>query len=428
MKRNDSYLIRVSMGRDSQGAKIVKSITYHPSATTPKAIEKEVKRFADDYEQKVLHGDIYDGDHITFDSFVKVWEANWIAVQMKKGELTQTTYDNYLRHLRIHVLPYIGHMKINKIKALHIQRILNDMTMKGLAPKTVKYTFTSVNSVFTFAYKKDFIDQNPCARCDVPQTKRDQKLHYFTVEQAKRFLEAMKREYPVIHKAHKRTLTQTGEEYVVPDYVQKQTISTQFQAFFYLAIYGGFRRGELCALRWNDIDFKKQTVRIDEAFAKTTKGQMIKGPKTEAGNRTVKLPKICFDVLAEWRKEEIEIMFKLGTAWKGSKQMESFENSFVFIQTDSGEPMNLDTPYHKFKEICAFYNSTCEKEEDQLPNIRLHDLRHTSATLLISQNVDIETIAHRLGHSKASVTLDIYGHPLKEMDEKASDTLEALFG
>ena len=89
--------------------------------------------------------------------------------------------------------------------------------------------------------------------------------------------------------------------------------------------------------------------------------------------------------------------------------------------------MNLDTPYHKFKEVIALYNAQCEKEEDKLPNIRLHDLRHTSATLLLSENVDIETVSHRLGHSKASVTLDVYGHWLKETDEKASDTLENLF-
>ena len=72
------------------------------------------------------------------------------------------------------------------------------------------------------------------------------------------------------------------------------------------------------------------------------------------------------------------------------------------------------------------YNKNCEKEENRLPLIRLHDLRHTSATLLLSNDVDIETVSRRLGHSKASVTLDIYGHALPENDRKAANALEKM--
>ena len=111
----------------------------------------------------------------------------------------------------------------------------------------------------------------------------------------------------------------------------------------------------------------------------------------------------------------------------GNRGNKDFSNNTVFIQLDTGLPLHLSTPGHKFAEIISLYNATCEREEDKLPKIRLHDLRHTGATLLLSQNTDIETVSRRLGHSKASVTLDIYGHALPENDRQASDTLEAMF-
>lgn len=90
--------------------------------------------------------------------------------------------------------------------------------------------------------------------------------------------------------------------------------------------------------------------------------------------------------------------------------------------------MSVDTPTHKFREILDLYNSQVAKtESEKLPIIRIHDLRHTSATLLLANGTDIETVSKRLGHSKASITLDVYGHAMKEMDRKAADTLEQLF-
>ena len=92
-----------------------------------------------------------------------------------------------------------------------------------------------------------------------------------------------------------------------------------------------------------------------------------------------------------------------------------------------GSRMDIDTPSHKFKKAIEYYNSTCTNEEDKLPLIHLHDLRHTSATLLLANHVDIETVSHRLGHSKPSITLDEYGHWMEETDRTASDTPETLF-
>ena len=237
--------------------------------------------------------------------------------------------------------------------------------------------------------------------------------------------------FPERHRKNKKT----GELITVRAYDVTRSVDLMWRVYFTMAIYGMFRRGEMCALTWNDIDEKKQTISIDKAAAMTRQEQYIKGPKTEAGIRVVSMPEEIFVLLREWKKEQTALCMKLGTAWKGhrngmkedGKTPDSFDENNVFIQLDSGLPVHLSTPGHKFHEIIDLYNATCEKAEDQLPHIRLHDLRHTGATLLLGNNADIETVSHRLGHSKASVTLDIYGHALPENDKQAAEMLEAMF-
>ena len=88
--------------------------------------------------------------------------------------------------------------------------------------------------------------------------------------------------------------------------------------------------------------------------------------------------------------------------------------------------MHPDTPYKTFKKIIRRYNESVTEEADKLPDIPLHGLRHTSATLLISQNVDVKTVSNRLGHAQTSTTIDIYSHALKKKDEQAADVLDDL--
>lgn len=128
--------------------------------------------------------------------------------------------------------------------------------------------------------------------------------------------------------------------------------------------------------------------------------------------------------LRQWHKEQMMLSLHLQGLWKGYTGKE-FDKNFIFIQMETGMPMDVGTPTHKFKEILKMYNET-HGSENQLPEITLHELRHTSATLLLANGTDIETVSHRLGHSKASTTLDIYGHAMKKMDSKASDTLESI--
>lgn len=428
-----SYLITVSLGRDAEGKKIIKTTTFVPMSKAITKAQKEADAFALDFERQLRSGDIVVDDEITFEDFAeKIWEANWLPAK------TPTVQENYKGVLKRRVFPYIGNKKLVSIRASHIDSILKAEIDAGKSPRTVRMTYAVINSVMKYAFKKTYIRENPCLRCDdLPkvEARSGKDLHYFTKEQAAAFLQvALTRKYEFDVKGHERMLKKSGRKYYVAGYKENHQVPLQWRIYFMISIYGGLRRGEICALTWRDIDEINRTISINKAMTCTKeKGQFVKDPKTKAGIRDIVLPAECFVLLSRWKREQQKLCMKLGTAWLGHRdgmhddQEDCFDDNTIFIQIENGLPIHLSTPGHKFAEIVEWYNRSCEKEEEKLPLIRLHDLRHTSATLLLSRKTDIETVARRLGHSKPSVTLDIYGHALPEDDRKAAETMEKIF-
>ena len=419
-KRGDTYRIKVSCGYDRNNKQIIRSVTYTPKSKTPAAAKKEVQRYADEYERRVHEGKYLDGDKLTFEQVTDYWLTGKAQRDISDGG------EHYLSILKAYVFPAFYNLSIGEITRLHVQKIIDKAEKDGKAPSTIHSYWVAMNAVFKYACSKALIKENPCDYCDLPKRKADTKLHYFTSAQAALFLDtALTMDYEDTYKAHTRK-DDTGLSYSVPDYTEIHRIPFQFRPLYALAIYGGFRRGELAALTWRDIDFDNRKISINKAVGKRKSGEIIKEPKTEKGKRVVTLPQSCFDLLSEWKKQQRQLRLSLGTAWKGAAD---FEDTNIFIQAD-GSRIYSDTISQKFKSIVKRYNQRCESLGLlPLPDIRFHDLRHTSATLLIGNGVDIETVSYRLGHSKASVTLDIYAHPLPENDTAAADVLErALAG
>lgn len=419
--RNGAYLITVSLGYDENGKKRIATTTYHPKATTPKALEREVRIFADNYEERIKSGRFIQGGKVTFSDYIKTWDRDWAS-----QNLTERAREGYMTHLNKHVIPKIGDMILEKIYPSNIQNIITEMIENGYSPKTIKTMFVACHSVIKHAYQMDVIKEDPCLRCRLPKIPKDRDIHCFNIEQAKTFLEYVRKGYPVTMRSHSSVNNSTGKTFNVSEYTQTRHVPLQFQALYYLAVYGGFRRGELLALTWEDVDFKNRTVEINKAVTRlNNKGQLLKDPKTEASYRIIKLPQICFDILKEWKNDEIQLSYQLGTKWEGYRGKD-FDKNFIFIQSDSGKMMSLSAPYDRFKEIISHV-----KNPDgslYFPQITFHELRHTSATLMIASGVDVSTVSHRLGHSRTSVTLDIYTHALDSNDDVASSVLESCLG
>lgn len=422
-----SFLITVSLGRDPETQKkIIETTSFTPTAKTPAKARKEAESFAVIFEKEVREGKINtDGDKITFSQFVKFYEKNVLESRVMKHTMTQRVAEEYSYYFRKHVIQHIGHLKLSKIKAPHIDEIVNTLIAEGYAPKTIHKIFNAVRSVFTYAYKKEYIRENPCDRCDpLPKIER-RDLNIWTENQVQTFFKILDAEMITTYRGHVRTLQKTGEKYSVPDYTETHSNSLMFRLFYRLSYYGSFRRGEICALTWNDIDFDHNVIRIRHSIERSDKdGQTIKDPKTVSGIRDVTLPAHVFDMLKDWHEEQKKICETLGSAWKGTRDPQ-FDNNYVFIQ-DDGSLINIMSPSDKFRKLIRRYNATCENPEDRLPEIRLHDLRHTGLSHLVGHGVDIVEVSKRAGHSKPSMTLDVYSHALPQNDRKASDLLETL--
>ena len=409
-KQKNDYKFTVCVGRDSNGKQILRYMNYKPTAKTSTAIEREVKRAAALFEEQVRNGQYISGDRIKFSEYVEIWNEEW-----SRTHLTQRTRSDYLMNIKTHAFPLIGNMPMNKIKPSTIQSLITKLNQDH-APATVHKIIVSIDSVFRYAFKMEVIAENPIRRCELPKMNHDDKLHFFTAEQSKEFLSAIQKPYIDTYKRRNGTV-----------YTEERTMPLQFQCYFHLALYSGCRRGELLALTWNDIDYERRKIVITKATEKLRTGeQLLKAPKTKAGKRELKLPNICFTFLKRWYQAEKELCFKLGTDWKGA-EMNDFDNNFVFIQMTTGEQMHTDSPYQTMHRFIERYNRE-RPDKEKLPFLRLHDLRHTSATLLLSENMDIEEVSRRLGHAKPSTTLDIYGHAMPRKDDEAADILSRLLG
>lgn len=419
-KRKNSYRITVSNGRRPDGSQILETATFRPDPNkTEKQNQKALEAFAFEFEQKVRSGKYLDGEKLTFQAFVEIWQQDYA-----NQHLEASTLSLYKHLLQLHILPVIGNIKLSKLQPNQLNRLYNTLAAErkdgkpgGYAPKTIKHVHNLISAIYSAAVKWNVVFDNPCDRVEPPkQTPTRDKVKYFTIEQTERFIGLLEKDFSTTYKAHDRT-DDTGKSYHVSEYSETRRIPTQFKLFFLLAIYGGMRRGEIIALEWSDIDFNNNAVSITKSTTIVNGKPLTKAPKTPSSVRTVSIPASVMEIAKEWRTEQLRYRMAMGSQWIGENH--------VFIQWN-GKQMYPDTPYNTFKRIIRRYNETAKNDSDKLPDIPLHGLRHTSATLLISQNIDVRTVSGRLGHAQTSTTMNIYSHALKEMDEKAANALDDL--
>ena len=403
-----SYKIIAETHIGLDGKRHRRSVTFTPTRKSEKAIEKEVQAFALAFEKKVKGETGTDARTFTFERYIEEWKKS-VPFQ----NLTIKTQEELLAIQKNRLLPFIGKKRIVDITPAMMRSLVGELSKK-YAAKTVKKTIYAANVIFNLALDDEVIAVNPMERVQLPKDQEgSEKLHFFDIPEAKLFLRVLNSPVQIIQERKDMT-TKTGRHLSGYTKIKESSISTMWRAYFTLALYSGCRRGEMVALKWDDFSFKDQTISVRRAVQNTkSQGNIIKTPKTAAGVRTFELPKVVFDVLKEWRKEQNTMI----PMWK------DYDN-FIFTQED-GSMMFVTSPTEKFKDILRNYNRTAP-DGQQLPIIRLHDLRHTSATLMIASGIDVETVAKRLGHADVSVTLNIYGHATNEADHKASMALEAL--
>lgn len=282
--------------------------------------------------------------------------------------------------MKTYVNPILGNKQINLITTLDVQKMYAKIRKQGrvknhpeyghrLKDSSVRKIHMMLHHAMDTAVQTGLIAKNPTEGTVVPKNNYPPKT-VLDDEQLDRFMEEIKKD-PI------------------------------WYDFFYTEMTTGMRRGEICALQWDDFDEERGTIKVRRSFTTGRNGRNTVGDtKTFSGNRTIILPQSTVRVLAERKKEAL-------TKW-------IFHNP-VFPE----KAVAPEAAYRQMKKILA---------SAELPNIRFHDLRHTFATHAISSGVDAKTLSGILGHTNASFTLDTYTHVTGDMHRKAAEVVGDLLG
>ena len=412
VKGIDAYRITVYL--ESLGKKKVRrSTTFYPSEKAASKIQREVELFAYNFEKKTKAEYLTEKNDILFSSLFKKWTATY-------GEmfLSARILENTKRIVGKYFLPSFENRYINSISTSDIQEKITEMLNLGLKKDTVKKYFCIFRQIMDFGVRMNLLEKNPCSDCFLPRNQGEaaKEMNVLSINNINTFLNlALEKEYSIVHQEHTKKQSD-GKIGSVAAYEQKFKVELQWKAFFNLSVFSGLRPAEILALTWNDVDFESGKINVNKALSYTAeKGAFLKSPKTRAGIRHVYVPKEVISLLKALLREEESV----------NGDPKNLSDCFIF-HGKNGKPMNVSTPAHKLKKIIRLYNSTVESDAEKLPDIRLYDLRHTYATLLISNGHNIEAVARAMGHSDVAVTLNIYGHAFEDDLQKMASISSLL--
>lgn len=411
------YRIQVSLWYDKEtGKRKDKVITFKPNQNASmKQQEKEAKKYAIEWEDKLKNGESYEGEEMSFADFAEKW------LESRKEELAYSTYIGYVQIVNNKIVPALGQYKVARIKPPVIEEFYKSL-VGNLANGSIQKVKNVLSGMFRTAVRWQMIQVNPCRDAKLAKNKDEETtLKYFTPEQSIMFLKTLDMEFETIIRGHER-IDDTGKPYLVADYTESRKLPLQLKVFYTISLYCGLRKGETLALHWNDIDFENKTISISKSVGKGEEGTVIKKPKTKTSVRTVGMPDLLIPLLKQYKRQYNEYRLQLGTAWQGDGNL--------FIQ-DDGKLMGRSTPYQAYKRHIRRYNEWVRENPEEakkqqleaLPEIPLHGLRHSCATLLNYLEVNIIDISKILGHTKSSTTMDIYAHSFEGQNTEAANKL-----
>lgn len=418
--KRPTYKLIAFLGADSNGKKKTKSTTFKEfdPAISVKQQERLAMQKAVEFEDRLKNGVCFDGNKVSFEEYSRMW------LEDMERKLVYTSYTSYKRIVEDSLIPYFGHMKMAKIKLSMIEDFYKTLTPKYSQSSIMRYVHV-LNGIFKMGVRREMIERNPCVGAEVSKSaKKTEALKFFTPEQSIAFLASLDLKFEWEYKGHKR-VDDTGKPYYVNSYTEHRDMPTQLKVFYHIALFCGLRKGEILALHWNDIELDKHVLHVSKTAAKSKDGLICKEPKTKNSVRTVPIPKQVVPLLLQYQSEYEAYRSSLGDKWQGQGNL--------FVQAD-GRLMDLSTPYERFKSHIEKYNEWAKQENENLPagqkkhvllpNIPLHGLRHSCATLLNSLDVNILAISSILGHAQTSTTMNIYAHSFEKKNWEACLKME----
>ena len=370
------YEIQVSRGRSRSR---LTSRWYPPEGWSKKAIDRELTKVAAEFERRCDNGEAISRAEQKEKDLLQKQEAAKIQTLRQYGErvfmpakavtISENSRSSFQGNLDCWIYPALGEMKMPDITAANISALLLDMQAQGKAHATCIKVYTVLKSLFKMAYLSDIIQKNPMDKVERPKQRKDEvrgiEAEAYTIEEVKHILSCLEKE------------------------------PLKWQALIRLLVDTGIRRGECCGLQWKDVDFKGNTITVAGNLCYTPqKGVYLDTPK----NGKTRIIDVDADVIALLQQLR-------------QQQASHALSAFVFTQDNSPEPMHPQSPTRYLKKIAARYG---------IDDLHPHKLRHSFASIAITNGADIASVSEKLGHSDKAVTLRMYTHADAESMKRAS--------
>lgn len=313
----------------------------------------------------------------TVSGFLDRWHRDWVVLNVSPK--TAETYAHHLKQVRRH----LGAARLQQLQLVHLVELYAKLLREGgrrgngLSARTVGHIHRILHRALGHALQWRLVQQNIAEGVSPPPV-TSAELIVLSAEDAASVLRAL----------HGRVIYPIAS----------------------LALAAGMRRGELCALRWQDVDLDKGRLRVEQSLEQTAAGLRFKPPKTKYGRRSISLPPSAVTELREhWKaQQERRLLLGLGRASPAD----------LVFPTWEGKPRSLNALTKEW--------SVAMKAAGR-PGLTFHSLRHTHASQLISAGMDVLTVSRRLGHGSPNVTLAVYGHLFAGTDDRAAEIMEAVF-
>lgn len=334
-----------------------------------KEIVKQILRDLDDSGDMVI-----EGNQITVNKYFDRWLST-----AAKPRLSERTFQDYEDLLRRYIRPAMGNKRLSDLRPLDVQALYSDMQERGLSARTVRYTHAVLSSGLKQAIKWGLMTRNPASMAELPKQTR-KEMQSLSPESAAKFLAA--------------------------------AVKDKWGIIFSFALVTGMRPEEYLGLQWKDVDFQSGLVTVQRTLCWRRRGGgwYFGEPKTSRSRRSIPLPYSIIGVLAEHKRHQAEKRLRMGP---------SYQNYDLVFNSDNGGPLLPQNLFRRhFKPIL--------KEAGLDQSIRMYDLRHSCATLLLASNENPKVVSERLGHASITLTLDTYSHVLPSMQKEASDKLERM--
>ena len=349
---NNKYKITIELGYDILGNRKRKIERF--SGTKEEAIKRETELKSQYYHI----GKANNISDITFDEYSKIFLSKYCD---NIGLVTKDGYEKSLKR----ILPILGKKRLNDITPLILDNMYQQLKVgknkQQLGYHSMYNYYKLINVMFNQALKWELLDRNPNLKANKPKREKKER-NYYDLEQVDTLL----------------------------SYLEYENI--KYKTLIILALDSGARRSEICALRWSDINFDTQMMKIDKSL-KVIRGVVDEATtKTENSKREIMLSKSTINLLKEYKEWQDNYIKWVGKKWQGTDRI---------FTSKEGNYMHPSTCDHIMRKIVKKYN---------LAPICFHELRHTSASILINKGINPKAVSQRLGHADTSITMEIYTH------------------